>query len=171
MNIVLNFLQTTGSYFLKSKVHQKKPKGFTFELFKIFQKKMTAEQKEILLNYATLSYQAPIIYIVFKDNVEIGFPEIRELTAAAEKLSDNKPYVVFADACMNVQVTKEGRRAAANEKEAAFHKGCAVLIKSNMLVLAINFFNGLISPTYPYRAFTDKQEAMDWLLKLPLDLQ
>lgn len=129
---------------------------------------MESLQKEIVLDYATLRYEEPIVYIVFKNDVELGFPETRELISCAEKLSNKKPYFVFFDARANVQVTPEGRRVAANTNEAPLHRGSAVLLNSDMLKLGLNFFNGLTTPSFPFKAFTDKQEAIDWLLKLSL---
>lgn len=125
-------------------------------------------QKEIVLEYATLRYEEPIIHITFKENIELGFPETRELIFNSEKLSNNKPYFVLSDVRTNVQVTPEGKRVAANANEAILNRGCAILLNSNMLKLGINFFNEFNTPSFPFRAFTDKQEAIDWLLKLPL---
>ena len=128
---------------------------------------MELEQKEIILDYATLHYEEPIVYIVFKANTQLGFPETRELISCAEKLSNKKPYFIFSDVRANVEVTREGRRVAADINEAPLHLGSAVLLNSNMLKLGVNFFNGFTTPVFPFRAFTDKQEAINWLLKLP----
>ena len=123
---------------------------------------------EVELFYVTMRYERPIVHLVFKKDVELGFPEMRELTSYAEKLSDNKPYLVFSDVRANVKVTSEGRRVAADIKEAPLHRGNAVLVNSNMLKQAINFFSDFKKPVFPYRAFTDKQKAIDWLLELPV---
>jgi hypothetical protein len=129
---------------------------------------MASEQKEIELKYATLHYEAPIVFVNFKEGAELGFTELRELIALAEKLSGKEPYVVFSDASAGVQVTPEGRRISSNSKEAPLHMGSAILVSSNMQRAVINFFNGFQTPAYPFRAFTDKHEAIEWLLKLPL---
>ena len=97
-------------------------------------------------------------------------PEVRELTAIAEKLSGNKPYFVFTDARTNPNVTQEGRRVAADQNEAPLNRGAAVLVNDNMMKLAINFFYGFKKPLYPFRAFTDKEKAFAWLAGLPLEL-
>lgn len=125
---------------------------------------MTAKTETIELDYVTISYKEPVVYLVFKDGAELGFPQIRELTSHAEKLCGNKPYLVFSDTRAKVNVTPEGRKVSADSKEAPLHRGTAVLVKSSMIKIAINFFGGLQKPMYPFRAFTDKKEAIDWLL-------
>ena len=90
------------------------------------------------LEYVTIYYEAPVVYFIFKEEVELGFPEIRELTSCAEKLSGNKPYLVFSDVRLNVGVTSEGRRVAADVKEAPLHRGTAVLVNNNMFKIAVN---------------------------------
>lgn len=123
---------------------------------------------KIDLEYVTIYYEEPVVYLNFKEGAELGFPQIRELTSHAESLSGNKPYFVFSDVRLPVSVTPEGRRVAADVKEAPLHRGSAVLVSNEMFKLAINFFNGLKKPSFPYRAFTDKQEALEWLLKLAM---
>lgn len=127
---------------------------------------MESQRQEIILEYATLYYEEPIVYIVFNDGVELGFPETKELISCAEKLSDYKPYFVFSDVRANVQVTREGKRVARDRNQAPLHLGSAILLNSTMLKFGINFFKDIGDPSYPFRAFTDKQEAINWLLKL-----
>lgn len=129
---------------------------------------MESTPNEITLEYATLRYEAPIVYITFKENVELGFPETRELISCSEKLSEGKPYLVLSDARASVRVTPEGRRIAADVKEAPLHRGSAVLLNSILLKSSINFFTGFTMPAFPFRIFTEKTEAVDWLLKLPV---
>jgi hypothetical protein len=124
--------------------------------------------KTVKLPYAVINYASPIVYIKFEKEVELGFPEIRELTHHAEEISDRTPYFVLSDVSEMVSVTNEGRKLAANAKEAPLHRGTAVLVKSTLYQLAANFFSNFAKPLFPFRAFTDKQEAADWLLKLPL---
>jgi len=126
-------------------------------------------KESINLGYVKIHYEEPIVYFVFSDNVELGFPEIRELTASAEKLSNNRPYLSFSDARVNVNVTHEGRKFAADINEAPLHRGTAVLVKNTALKIAANFFMNFGQPKYPFRAFTDETEAIQWLLKINIE--
>jgi hypothetical protein len=125
--------------------------------------------KEVKLPYVNITYEDPIVYFIFIEGAELGFPEIRELTACAEKLSGNKPYLSFSDARVNLSVTNEGRRVAADLKNAPLVRGNAILLKNNMLKVAANFFYNFNKPLFPFRAFTDKEKAISWLLSLPLE--
>lgn len=123
---------------------------------------------ELKLSYATIRYEAPIIYITFKQGSELGFPEMKELVHYAELLSEHKNYFVFSHVGDNVSVTQEGRRFAFETKNSPYQKGTAVLVKNNVVSLAANLYVGFKDPAFPYKVFTEKQKAIDWLLSLPL---
>lgn len=127
--------------------------------------------EQIELKYVTIHYKEPIIYLTFKPDVELGFPEIQELVAYSEKLSANKPYVVLTDAREYVKVTPEGKKYSAEAKNSPLQKGTAVIVKNTAYQLAANFFLGIQKPAFPYSAFTEEQKAVEWLLSLSLDEQ
>ncbi len=124
--------------------------------------------EEMELAYVRIHYKAPIIHMVFKEGAELGVPEILELIACAEKLSEMKPYLILSDARVTMDVTHEGRRIVANEKTAPLHKGTAVLVKNAFYQYAAILFSKFDKPRFPYRVFINEQEARNWLLKLPL---
>jgi hypothetical protein len=121
---------------------------------------------EIDLPYSHIYYEAPIVYIEYKKDAELGFGEIRELVSKAEELSGGKSYVVLSDVRKGINVTPMGKKISGSPGTAPLHRGTAVLLSNPMLRLAANFF-GKSNP-YPFRAFTDKQKAVEWLLTLPL---
>jgi len=121
---------------------------------------------KIDLTYADLQYKRSIVYIIFKDGAEIGFFEVRELIANAEKLSDYKPYFVFADATERVAITPLGKSIAGVKKEAPLCRGTAVVVNSSLLKVAANIFGKFARPAFPYKAFTNKIEALEWLYSL-----
>lgn len=121
------------------------------------------------LSYVTIQYKEPIVYLTFKAGAELGFPELQELVAHAEKLSGYKNYVVLSDAREKVSVTPAGKNYSAETKNSPLQKGTAVLVRNEVLKLATNFFFGLKNPEYPFCAFTDEAKAKEWLLSLPLD--
>jgi hypothetical protein len=124
---------------------------------------------EVELSYVSIHYDEPVIFLVFKDGVEIGFPEVREMTFYCEQLSGKKPYLVLSDARVNINVTPEGRKLAADPREAPLCKGSAVLVKNIMYEMAVNFFQIFNKPPFPYRSFTDKKKALEWLYSLELE--
>jgi hypothetical protein len=121
------------------------------------------------LSYATISYQEPIVYFEYKEGVELGFPEIRQLISHAEELSGNKPYVTLSDIRLNLNITNEGKRYVSDINNMPLFRGTAILVQNDLYKIALNFIQSLNKPHYPFRAFTDKQKAVEWLSGLPLN--
>lgn len=124
--------------------------------------------EEIILPYATLRYKAPIVYLVFKPDVELGFPEMLELVRSAEQVSNYTPYFILSNAREKITITPEGRKFSAQAKNAPYHRGTALLVKNSMLKAGLNFFAGLNPPAFPFRVFSNEEEAIHWLLHLPV---
>lgn len=125
--------------------------------------------EEIISQYGIAYYKEPIVSFIFKEGLELGFPEVHELIAQAEKLSGYKPYVILCDMRKNVQVTREGRKTGADKKTVPLKRGTAFLVHAHELEQAADFFNTVQTPDYPFQAFADREEAIKWLLKLPVD--
>ncbi len=126
---------------------------------------------EIELSYVTITYTEPIVFFRYKEGkVELGFPEIRELIAAAEKISGHKPYVTLSDVRMaDINVTTEGKRVLSDMKNMPLFRGTAAIVKNNMYKFAIDFLNTFNKPKHPFRVFVNEEDAIDWLLSLPLE--
>jgi hypothetical protein len=124
---------------------------------------------EINLPYVRITYSEPIVYFEYKEGTELGFPEMRELISCAEKLSGHKPYVTFSDVRLDINVTNEGKKVLADAKNLPLFRGTAALVTNNLYKFAANFLNSFNKSPYPFRAFTSKEEAINWLLTLPLD--
>src|SRR5581483_11412979 len=112
------------------------------------------------LPYVKIKYEEPIVYFEYKKDIELGFPEIRELISCAEILSNQKPYVTFADVRENVNITNEGKRILEDMKNMPFFRGTAVLVDNSIYKHAANFLSYYNKPKYPFRAFTSKDEAI-----------
>jgi len=121
------------------------------------------------LPYVSITRDGTIICFQYKENTELGFPEIRELINCAEILSGNKPYVTFADVRINISITNEGKKVLSDMKNMPLFRGTAALVKNDLYKFAANFMNSFNKPEYPFRAFTSKEEAMEWLRSLPLN--
>jgi hypothetical protein len=129
---------------------------------------MDAMLNKIQLPYVTIHYEEPIVYLVYKEGAELGFPEIRELIYYAEKVSGQKPYVTFSDVRMNLNITNEGKRVVENPDNMPLFRGTAILVKNNLYKFAVNFVEKFNNKKYPFRAFISKTEAIAWLLSLQL---
>ncbi len=124
---------------------------------------------EIDLPYVRITYAEPVVYFTYKEGTELGFPEMRELIACAEKLSGHRPYVTFADVRVNISVTNEGKRILLDPNNLPLFRGTAALVQNSVFKFAANFMNYYNKPHYPFRAFTSEKKAIEWLLTLPLE--
>ena len=130
---------------------------------------MSNESNKIELPYVRIEYIRPIVYFEYKEGTELGFPEIEELISCAEKLSGNQPYLTFSDVRAGVNITNEGKRYVSDLENMPLFRGTAALVENSLYKFAANFFSTYGKYKYPFRAFTSKDEAVKWLLSLPLD--
>ncbi len=125
--------------------------------------------KEIVSEYGAAKYEHPIVSFTFKDGLELGFPEMYELIAQAEELSERKPYVVLCDLRVNMKVTREGKRTVANKRDVPFKRATALLVNPDKLNQEVNYFSEVKGTDYPYKVFTDKEAAIHWLKQIPVE--
>lgn len=125
--------------------------------------------KEAILPYAHFHYAAPVVFIEFARNVELGFLEVREIFLVCEKLSGGLPYVVLADVRRGVALTPMGKKASTGTPPSPLHRGTAVVMLRDTMQEQIDFLRQMNRAPFPLRAFTERQQAIDWLLTLPLD--
>jgi hypothetical protein len=108
-------------------------------------------------------YGDPVVHVVFNEDMELGFSQIREIIGRAEKLSRLRPHVILAEIQADVSITQAGRRIILRSEEAPFNKGTAVVIKKEVYPLAVAFLNFTPNLEYPFRIFSDKEKAIRWL--------
>jgi hypothetical protein len=121
--------------------------------------------QHIEFSHSTITYNAPVISIVFKLGAKMGVPEAREMIVVAEKLSENKPYLILSDIRNHVDITPEARKVAASKREAPLVVANAVLTNNIALKLTSNLFIIINKPHFPVKVFTDKDKAIHWLKK------
>ncbi|HVD98785.1 MAG TPA: hypothetical protein VNB90_11325 [Cytophagaceae bacterium] len=122
---------------------------------------------EIILSYVGIKNVEPIIYCKYNKGVELGFPEIRELILCIETLSDKKPYLIFLDISLISNITNEGKRMMERYSDLPFCMGIAIFVQENRYECAQRLVDDN-KAKFPFRAFDTEQEAVDWLLSLPL---
>lgn len=122
--------------------------------------------KNIALPYAEMHYEEPIIKIVFKEEAQLGFLEMRELAKTAEKLSEGRSYFTLCYVPEIANVTPLGRKVAADIAEAPLNKATAVIVKQEIVgSTSSNFYPEKKSRSL-LKVFTDTEKAYQWLTKL-----
>jgi hypothetical protein len=121
--------------------------------------------KRIDLSYVTVENRDGIVWLVFKEGVEIDVKELKEFTQASEVLSDNEPYLLISDARVNLSITSEARKLAASKKGTSLLIANAVLVNNLAVRLTANFFTSFNKPHFKYRVFNDESKALRWIKK------
>ncbi|HWY12454.1 MAG TPA: hypothetical protein VN026_14070 [Bacteroidia bacterium] len=106
-----------------------------------------------------------VVWLNFKENSELDVKEIKQLIRAAEKLADKKPYLLMSDARVHLTITAEGRKVAADKKEAPLLLANAVIVNNLAVRVTANFFSSFNKPHFKFRVFNDEKKALVWLLK------
>src|SRR4051812_44016906 len=73
--------------------------------------------QEIELPFGTISYNAPIVSVKIKDNTQVSYLDVKELTRNAERISNNTPYLLLVEMGVNSGLTTEAKRSAAGSVE------------------------------------------------------
>ena len=126
---------------------------------------------EIDLPYVHITYTEPIVYFSYQCGIELGFPEIKELIACAQNVSDYTPHVTCSAVRIHddIKITPEGKRVLSDPNNLPYFRGTAALVKNNIYKFAADFMNVFNKPNYPFKAFVKEEEAIEWLLSLPRD--
>ena len=120
---------------------------------------------EIKLAFATLTYKEPIVFIKYKDNTRLDAEKVTEILSTCNTLSGNKPFCILADITNTVDSTADADKASADKKNTVNLVASAALVKLLGQRLASNAFLEVNKPPYPMQVFTDKEEAIKWLLQ------
>jgi hypothetical protein len=119
---------------------------------------------EIDLAYATVHYQAPVVFSVFREGIQLDEWHVRELLETASKLSNNKPYLLLSDVPGFLSISSGARAIASSKAESPQIVANAVLINNLAIKLVANFFARYNQPHFAFKVFTDRKKAMDWLM-------
>jgi len=123
------------------------------------------EMEKIELRNAVIENRDGIIWILIKEDADLTEEDIKDYAVAAEKLSGGKPYLQLTDARVNLDITTEGRRAAAKKEVAPLLVAHAILVNNAGVRLIANFFIAMDKPHFENKVFNTESEALKWLKK------
>ena len=108
-----------------------------------------------------------IIFGIYAPRLEIDLEIAKELIANRVEFSEGKPMYTLIDFTNVKSVTKEARDYM-NKKEGGLKGllGGAFLSNNVVATLFINLFLKVSHPAIPAKFFTDRNEALNWLLKI-----
>ena len=104
-----------------------------------------------------------IMYVLFKENCVLDIDLQIRLFAAYNEITKGKkvPFLFYAED--SVTITKEARENARIMEDQLPRKAAAVLATSLAYKLVANFYLQFNKPKIPYKVFTSKNTALEWL--------
>ncbi len=121
---------------------------------------------EIDLNEVNISLRSDgIAYVFFKENCILDIDMQNKLLEVYRQLTNNKPTPFLFLADNGVSVTKEARDNAILIEEQSPCIASAVVVTNLAYKLVANFYLQFNKPKRPYKVFSNKTEAIEWLKK------
>ena len=108
-----------------------------------------------------------ILFCSYKQHLEINITMAKRIIGDRVVFTEGKLYPILIDFSNMKSVTKEARDYM-NSREGGLSGliGGAFLSKNAVASLFINLYLKINSPAIPARFFTDKAEAITWLMKI-----
>ena len=125
--------------------------------------------KEFRLARLEFDERTEILYYHLKDDQEIGVDEMQEMVDYVSDFIGNRKHKALINFSDNVMGTPEARKLyATNAFIKEFRVADAFLVRSVSVRIITNFFIKVIKPQVKTKLFSDREEAIQWLEKIPV---
>ena len=101
-----------------------------------------------------------IIHIDILPNAELVLQDSNEIYDAVMKVSEGNIYPLLIDSTSIVSMDREARKRFSNETVVT---AVALLVGTPLSKIIGNFFIGLNKTSIPFKIFTSKTDALEWL--------
>lgn len=112
-------------------------------------------------NYATFWLQNGIVHFVYKDHVNIQYPEAMQIVADRLKLQQGKPYPVLCNIKGLKEIDKDSRRFLFYEGSSLIKAVAFVSLTPLSSILTKLYTRN--KPTIPTKVFYTEHEALEFL--------
>lgn len=106
-----------------------------------------------------------IVRVIFQENLVFDIEAQVKVTEQYDVLCEGKKYPFLFEAMENVTITKEARDNAKNLEDKAPVTVAAVLANSLPYRMMANFFLKFNKPKKPFKIFSNREDAIKWLLE------
>jgi len=107
-----------------------------------------------------------ICHTIFHPDVHITMEEMKLVEQGMIQISENRAFRILFDVRNQfIQFDKDARQHAATAPVTKLIIAEAVILNSLPNRLLFNFFLNFDKPTFPIKAFSNMNDAMDWLRK------
>jgi hypothetical protein len=117
-------------------------------------------------NIRMVLYKNSIMNVIFKDNRLITLEDVKEVNDWVASLGSQK-YLNLMEGAYNTDIDSIVREFSASEKENKYTIADALVISTSAHKLITDFYVKVNKPYKPTRIFTNREEAIEWLLSLP----
>ena len=114
-------------------------------------------------NLTMTLYTNGIMNVVFRDNKLITLDDIKDVLIWVASLGDRK-YLNLMEGAYNTDIDSLVRDFAASANENKFTIADAIVISSPSHKMITDFYINKNKPVKPTRVFSDREEAVKWLL-------
>lgn len=115
---------------------------------------------------AKLIYDDDILYVIIKENVDLGIPEMDELLEFSAKFLNYEKRYTIVDTRSNYNSSQEVSSHYANSDYVKYRYADAFIVNSLAMRLLVNFYIRFHKPKIPTRLFNDEQSAINWINSL-----
>ncbi|MGB3850321.1 MAG: hypothetical protein WA958_10165 [Tunicatimonas sp.] len=109
-----------------------------------------------------------ILYVKFKKK-EIDATLAKEMIDQRLSFVDGQTFPIIVDGSEVKELTKSAREALSSEKANQHTVALAVIVRNPVTRTIANFFLKFQQPRYPFRLFTELEDAREWLKKYQSD--
>lgn len=105
-----------------------------------------------------------ILFIVVKEDADLGIDEIKEAIEARKKIQGKNPILTLVDNRKVWQLTKEASQYSSSIEVARLSKAMALLSDTSLAArLIANFFIKINKQHVPTKLFKSEEKALSWL--------
>lgn len=115
---------------------------------------------------ANLKYDDNILYVIIKENVDLGIPEMDELLEFSAKFTNYEKRYTIVDTRSNYNSSQEVSNHYANSDYNKYRYADAFIVNSLAMRLLVNFYIRFHKPKIPTKLFNDEQSALNWINSL-----
>jgi hypothetical protein len=122
-------------------------------------------QSETDFEFATIRLRVDGIVEFTQKPVVIDINEVKECHAAMDLLQVEQPFLLLVIVPLGASSTKEAREYASQESIRNRIKAQAIVVDSLATRIMANVYMKINRPKQPIKVFSDKNAALEWLLK------
>ncbi|MFI5204879.1 MAG: STAS/SEC14 domain-containing protein [Flavobacteriales bacterium] len=122
-------------------------------------------QAEVDFEFATIQLRKDGIVEFTQKPVVIDIVEVKECHAAMDALQVNQPFLLLVIVPLGASSTKEAREYASQKNIRNRIKAQAIVVDSLATRIMANVYMKINRPQQPIKVFSDKEAAIDWLVK------